>query len=645
MNFDPIFEKLHTRLLLYGDRFKDLDSTWSKRTIFTIIQNAILSLKSQIENTEQREITWVKPFLEMRYAVKAEWEGDRITFPPEQIDMTKSAFLPESIKPLEDSIYDFLNITDFFILRCLTEDFVYLNRDKSLILFFEELDRPELWETFLEMKQKRETRLKKITKPFTFKIEDAVNDEKGRARKAKWILNVFFRPLIVDTCEREAYFPIHAELKFRGPHPSPWSKKDKGKFWDNLSYTVQLLIPNGGAIHLAKHLVQTRIEGMTDLPKPVARPATPDAHFIRVSLHAEKQKFPPLDVESLNPGIAQRAKEDYGIQEAGLDLTQAQSQALWAIQKLFSETNYGSLPEFTVPSLKFTPAEYLEAYGVSKYQTSRGSMEFSGEGRRQALQALGDLGGRNHILVYYRVRWQQKKGQFRQAQEKHPEETTGTLIKITQGPKALMRQVARPLDSVESTQKTMDPWLDVAAFLDSRDAAKETDNRTIVIKASPILSYQIIENYFVPKPANYRQEIKLLVGYGSKYIYNFIDYLLTKVAERESSRLGENEDWTITINYKELARALRMNSWIKTRNWKQIRGTLKKCYETARELQYIIFYEIDIPGKKKKETVDRLTLYPERYGRRLGDSEALGLKALALDEGGEVEVKPAEQSF
>jgi len=629
MNFESIFKKLHKRLSMHGDRFKDLDPIWSKRTIFTIIQNAILSLKSQIENPEQREVTWVNPYLEIRYPVKIEWEGDKFT------------------------LYDFLNTRDFCILRSLTEDLVSLNRDEPLILFFKELDRPKLWER-LKAKQKRETRLKKITKPFTFKIEDMVSDEKGRTRKAKWILNVFFQPFIVDTCEREAYFPIHAKLKFRGPHPSNWSEKDKEKFWDNLLYTVRVLIPNVRAIHRVHPLVQTRIEGMTELPKPVVGPVPLKTPFIRVSLHTEKQKFDCIPFESLYSVAAQRAKEDYGLQEVGLDLTQAQSQALWAIQKLLWETNYeGNLSGFIAqPFLKVTPAEYLEAYGVSKYQTSRGYMEFSGEERRQALQALGDL-VRNHIFVYYdRVWWKKKGGLVVERRRGNPGETIDSLIEIKQGPKALMRQVAKLSDSGKATKVTDDKpktiidttWEEIGALLDSTEAAKETNDKTIVIKASAILLDQI-ENYFVPKPANYRQEIKLLVGYGSKYIYNFIDYLLTQVAERESSRGGENEDWIININYKDLARALGMNSWTKTRNWKQIRGTLNKCYETAQKLGYINSYETDIPGKKKKETVDRLTLYPERYGRRLGDSEALGLKALALDEGGEVEVKPAKQSF
>lgn len=622
--FEPIFKKLHKRLSTYGDRFKDLDPIWSKKTIFTIIQNAILSLKSQIENPEQGEVTWAKPFLEIRYAVKTEWEGDKFTFIPDEIGLWSFTPLLGLVKPVEATVYDFLNTRDFCILRSLTEDLVHLNRDKPLILFFKELDRPEVWDRLLKVKQKRETRLKKITKPFTFKIEDAVSDEKGRTGKAKWTLNVFFKPLIVDTYEREAHFPIHAELKFRGPPPFNWSEKDKEKFWDPLLYNVRVLIPNVEVISPVRLHGPTRIEGMAELPKPVVVP--PKIPFIPASLHTEKQKFDCIPFESLYWGTAQRAKEVYGLQEVGLDLTQAQSQALWAIQKLLWETKYEGNPSAFIgqSALKVTPAKYLEAYGVSKYQTSRGYMEFSGEERRQALQALGDL-VRNHIFVYYDLVWWEKKGgQVVVRRPRHPRETIDSLIEIKQGPKALMRQVAKLLDSGKATKETDDrrkiiidtKWEELGALLDSIEPAKETDDKAIVLLPSPILVAQI-ENYFVPKPLNYRQEIKLLVGHGSKYIYNFIDYLLTQVAEREShSRGGGNEDWLINISLKDLAYALRMNSWIKTRNWKQIRGSLKKCYETAQKLGYIISYEIDIPGKK--ETLDRLTLNPKKFGRMSG---------------------------
>ena len=56
-----------------------------------------------------------------------------------------------------------------------------------------------------------------------------------------------------------------------------------------------------------------------------------------------------------------------------------------------------------------------------------------------------------------------------------------------------------------------------------------------------------------------------------------------------------------------------MDAWIKKKQWKQIRGSLKKCYETAKGLGYLNGYEIDIPGKTK--TLDRLILNPEKFRR------------------------------
>lgn len=149
--------------------------------------------------------------------------------------------------------------------------------------------------------------------------------------------------------------------------------------------------------------------------------------LVRTSLHTEDQKFGKkplpaqltffdlLDSEIEDPTKRKELQEkaiEYSLEVIGIDLTEAQNKALFAVQKLLHETDYkGNLPSKfydgnnrfrfmgELPALRFSPAQYLEAYGVSKYQTSRGYMEFSGEERRQSLQALVDLVKKQNLFV------------------------------------------------------------------------------------------------------------------------------------------------------------------------------------------------------------------------------------------------------
>jgi hypothetical protein len=196
--------------------------------------------------------------------------------------------------------------------------------------------------------------------------------------------------------------------------------------------------------------------------------------------------------------------------------------------------------------------------------------------------------------VYKRVYWEKdKKG--KDEERVHRVETIDTLIKITQGWEALTKQEDRILDTGKSTKATDDKL------------------KVIAISPCPILVDQV-DRYFVPKPAACYQEIKLLVGYASKYVYRFVDFLLTEVAQREIASKGKgNQNWTIERSPETLAYALRMDAWIKNKQWKQIRGSLKKCYQTSQSLGYLTAYQMDIADKTK--TLDRLTLNPEKFRR------------------------------
>lgn len=84
---------------------------------------------------------------------------------------------------------------------------------------------------------------------------------------------------------------------------------------------------------------------------------------------------------------------DSNITEIGMNLNVSERQALHTVQTLFTNKNY---PEY----ITFTISEYLSLFGVKKYKTNRGYIEYSSAEREDALQALFAL--EKPILIYWR---------------------------------------------------------------------------------------------------------------------------------------------------------------------------------------------------------------------------------------------------
>jgi len=572
--------------------FKKDNPEW-ETILLTIIQNGISALKTSIEHPTEKEITWDKPWIIVRYPAELDWGG---------ID----TWIKE-LKPLGDGLAGEISLslrrpraTGLAILADLSKHVTLLVDGDKLTYVLP----PEFTVKLEGLPEKKKQALirrqiNKSKRSIGFSFHGTAEDKKtGKIRNHKGTLRLAFGQLEILITDRTAYYPIYVGLAIRGHKPTRWTERDKETLW----------------ISLLEGIKTAETVAVPPLPTPTVKLVIPGTALIKASLHTERQKFGQkptpaqrslfdlLDVEDKKKAV------DYGIEQViGIDLTHAQSQALFAIQKLLEETNYkGNLPAEKLdglnrfrfwgelPSLKFLPAQYLEAYGVKKYETSRGKYEFSGEERKDALRALIDLAKKPHFFVYKRHSWEKnKKGQDEERIDRI--ETIDTLIKITQGWEALTKQEDRILDSGKTTQ------------------AIDNKLKAIAISPAPILVDQI-DHYFVPKPANYRQEIRLLVSHASKYVYDFIDFLLAEVAQREIASKGKrNQNWVIEKSLESWAHTLRMNSWIETRNWKQIRGSLKKCYETAKELGYLTGYEMDIAGKTT--ALDRLTLNPEKFKR------------------------------
>ena len=319
----------------------------------------------------------------------------------------------------------------------------------------------------------------------------------------------------------------------------------------------------------------------------------PEQEFVKVALHGEKMKFghkpeaaEQIDVfDLLDAGAGkdlqmreedkERAREQ-NLTVIGLDFSLSQSKALYAVQTLLSRTDYkGNMPQRyikdpsnvfaftgTLPVLKFTIAEYLDAYGVTKYQSKRGKMEYSSGEREEAIRALRDL-EKPVIMVYDRFKGRDKSG----APLYDAIRTVRPLLSIVEG----FRDVTESeLEGIKA------------------GAGVSEQPTHIVIEPSVVLVDQI-GRYFVLKPANLYQELRLKYGKTDKKLALFIEYLLTKGAER--ARYKEQPSFRLT--FETIAYGLRMDALIKSRQQKRIMTQLTDFFQKAYDLGYIASYHFE----------------------------------------------------
>lgn len=364
---------------------------------------------------------------------------------------------------------------------------------------------------------------------------------------------------------------------------------------------------------------KTRKKSHGSAPQPdIEIPSSDENHntventtLVKTSLHTEMQKFgeKPKPALPLFDSLDAEMKKDvtaYNISVIGIDNTASQNQALFAIQKLLTETNYrgnmsgqqmdrrnGFLYQGYLPCLRVPTGQYLDAYGVKKYQTERGKEEYSGQARREALQALKDLNDKRYLFFYERRYWvTDKKG--KKEERSDIIKTIKPLISITEGYEALTK-LERDIVLKDKANQNTDEKL-----------------KFISIEPCPILVDQI-DSYFVLKPANYREEIALTSSKfkESKYTYLFIDYLM---AQAELKRRTHDE-MIHRISLEELAYKLRLECYLKTRNYKRIRQIVTNGCKTAKELGYLLDYTTTAGTSKKELQV--FILNPPKFDRAL----------------------------
>ncbi len=578
------------------DKYEEANPEYLAISFCQLLYDFVYNLQRYIENPEAKGITWDNPFVELQYFLPAadldKLEAKNYTISEEELkDPDKAA----------DRIYAAFQVTkETAFLKAYTKNLALLKEGDKLYML-----SPEDKEKLQELEKKPPIKL-----PFTV----TAPDKKGKEREVNVTLSFKIDPLTFDRGLEKAYFPIFLGLEFKGYHPTRWTEESRAEFWEVLRGAIKGITP------------EEKLDFKLALPEPEGKPISEETALVKCGLHVELQKLgrkkrgqqmslDDLDTES------REAVSQHKVTATGVDLTEAENKALFAIQNLLTETDYlgnvegreldGQGPfsyKSYLPSLKFSPAEYLEAYGVTKYQSERGYMEFSNAERKIALRALATLSIKPFLIWYERKYWEEEKG--KKVERIQAIRTVRPLLIITEGYDKLTRKEAETLRAGGQTEET-------AAKLD-----------VIGIEPSPILVDQI-NSYFVLKPANIYEEIAILTPYAKKhkYIYRFIDYLLAQAELKRRSNTG----WTIKINYKELAEKLRMDPWLDSRNWKQIRGSLNECYKIAQRLGYLEKYKTK-QGVTKE--VEELTLNPDKIIR----SEKAKEKREEIDaQGGQIE--------
>jgi len=334
------------------------------------------------------------------------------------------------------------------------------------------------------------------------------------------------------------------------------------------------------------------------------QPFPETSSLVRVGLYGELQKIghkPKPHQLGLFSNLLDGTKkqiEAEGLKVAGIDISPDENQALFAVQKIFHKTGYKGNVEGReiadehfkyyghLPVIEFTPAQFLEAFGVKKYKTAQGKMVYDGRRRAEALEALMDL-SKKPVLFVYKRKYRITNDRGKEEKRIDRIEAIGPLIRVAKGWEALRDNEDAMLDKGKSSN------------------AINEKMKVIAVEPSPALVQDII-GYALLKPANFKEEIKLLHPQASKFVYRFAEYLMTQAEIKRRNKV----ELIIKENYLTIAYALRMNAYVKTRQHTRIKQILNKCYKVTKKLGYLFEHET-IQGQTME--LEKLVLNPEKF--------------------------------
>lgn len=308
--------------------------------------------------------------------------------------------------------------------------------------------------------------------------------------------------------------------------------------------------------------------------------------LIKASIHSLDQKFGKSPIcgqlsifDNLeNRELVQEAK-NLNIKILGWDLTRAEDQAVFAIQKIYSKYGYkGNVNGDKNNSLIFNLPEFYKSYGVLKYKY-KGKESFSGAEKNQAYAALINLTKKQCIVAYSQLDMEATKKKKMQIFNRI--ETLSAIIPV-------IDFLYTDLSKKEET------GLD--------DEKHKTEKlRAIKITPSKVFLNQI-GNYYALLPYNLYIEIKeKLPKTKNIHLPMFIQWLAKEIALRRRKNLSN----TLEISFEKLSYTLRMDSWIKSNRKKMINDRLMECFKQTKFLGYLKDYKIT----KGKTVPKKATLY------------------------------------
>lgn len=505
----------------------------------SIICNAIDNLRKAIEDPRVPEINLKEPAIETSYPVQVQWSDFQSVF--NHTDQTEQGGVSVALKNREEQL-----------LSVLTGNRIMITSDD--FEFAIEKDHLPIPSTEGNIK----TPISFVTFTCKYKQNNAWNVCNGA-------LSVTFHPLLVVTSKKEARFPVFVILQ---------TIADTHKGMSNLqgSYLLSEILTK---IRLKQNIVK---ENKSVLSKPKQPNAFKSPCHLEILKFGNNKKTSEQQIELLSNN------EHSEVVVFGLDLNASQHIALHAIQKILANTNYkGNIKgrhlkkttnafkfEGYLPRLKFTQAEYLDAYGVNKYRTSRGKVEYSGGDSKTALDALRVLGKNQYLIVAKRVVFKCGKEEIDRYQ------TVSTVLRIYEEWEGLSSAEDKELDE------------GIASKIHEKHSG-------FIIEPCPLLVDQI-DSYFVLRPANMYQELRLTYPNASKFAYLFIDWIIKEASykrRKNRKKPAEIKRWPefVEIGKESLAYALRMDAYIKKRDWKRINSALGRCYEIALGLGWISSHE------------------------------------------------------
>lgn len=307
----------------------------------------------------------------------------------------------------------------------------------------------------------------------------------------------------------------------------------------------------------------------------------------------ERNKFGQEDQTDLFDRLDETGRElatRHAVEVVGLDLDVEMHGVFTSIQKLLSATNYEGNEQplraledgQPIPRLRISPSEFAEAYGVKRIKTKRGKNELVGWDYQHALTALRKTSRKQFLF------WERRQG---------PDGKNETVVGIR--PAFLLNEIYKDLTEDER-RRLLELYL-LRLIPDEQkpdriqQEAQELEAKApyhklvaLTIDPDPLFVKRIKER-FVVKDLNYLQEVKQLAGGRvSRYPVLFVDLLQLDASQKfVVERSGKTVPWIFKRRVSRLAKELRMEPWIKTRNAKQIREALMRCGEVAFKAGYL----------------------------------------------------------